>query len=266
MIHSIKILLIITILTLLPSCSKKDNPIQPIIDNPLQILLLGEWNYGNREKLVFFPNGIFVDSSFDSYTDSPGIWCLTYIVTGNYSITDSILEFSQYRMIYADTVHYYLLGTSWSPVSIHFANGDLYMSGMPVLEPQDSITNELSGKWKMTLWMATWIKNPVSKFTEGQYIHQYIFNPKDSTYKYSSSFPSNPAFSDGEEIYPYTYSPPFLTTWDWPRIEVIFNNNKMYWLYQGSVRYSKSKIESENARISMRPNQRLLMTSPRNEK
>ena len=212
-------------------------------DETLSQSVIGSWKAMNPwggssgsaswYRIDFRTDGTFADTIFNAFNWFQSSDTLTIISSGNYSIQNQVVEYSNvsfsYKTVSGKPQSFII---SKLPNFLSITGDSLEMTDVNVLTPVDSTTNQLIGSWKFIFW--NYISSSISfnPTYSGRREVIHIFG-KDSSYTqiwkyldrsdYGQSWKGN-----------YYYNPPLLRTnagGAVDNIRVEFHSSKMYWFF-----------------------------------
>ncbi len=223
-------LLFLTIL--LTGCEWYRPPNEPLdADAVLRKNIVGTWRTSKSFKIIYYSNGLFVDSLF-FYSQVDTNQCFLYhSFQGKYSILNNILQYTNIHCTFLDTT--ILTGMSRVPMrqEIQISDNRLICRSIELLTSSQPNDSDLWGTWIDITWVYHYVKGPPLIIYEGRERKSYTFF-KDSTYFYygQECLDGNPWPNPSWKV-KYSYTPPILNFWeDSIRVEFKYGN-KMYWYY-----------------------------------
>ena len=233
------LILLVPFLLLFISCS--ENIINPSEDDLLTSKIIGTWKDNQNYSITFYNNNTFKDSIyFDSNPDTSANNYGLFIRKGKYSISNSVLELTEFNIDTIITNSMIGMGMNSTHSEISIINNQLRMIPLLIFYKPDNYVSDLWGEWTNTGWYCqrdadTTLYKPIY----GPTVEKYIFY-KDSSFCTHSKSTHN-LYNDSTYTYTanwdYSYTPPYL---DIPapayyNLKVKFGSSKMHWYFDVPV-------------------------------
>ena|ERR1039458_1809959 len=232
-------------LLLAVGCSKNDNPVIGNNDDLLKSQLLGTWKSGLYTK-QFNQDNTFIDSISNYYGESPSTMVLDFVARGQYSITDSIIYYSNCQLVFADSTHWAQTevgkGELFYAAKLNITNNILHLTSTEPFTQTSGLQSELKGVWISHLWFVGIERSPIATMRQGTVSTTYTFNTDSSKYQFVQTDSFDSPYYQNSGSYSFTYAPPFLNTVNNTNILVEFSRGSMLWTYDwGGYSYTKTK-------------------------
>jgi hypothetical protein len=220
----------LSLLVLLSSCEKDDG------NASLKDQLIGTWRSTNSyyKSYTFFEDSTFIDTSF--YMESPALFRVLEVISGDYSINNECLVFSNVHMLYFDGLEdEYVLGsgTTYDPVyNVSFRGDVLVLNQQDDFKPVRANNNGIIGKWSYDKLVAVYDKKLEIRCAGGTLYGIYDFDPDLNVYwQYEISYAGIVETSSSSTTYILNDSKLTVNQWGLYNINVSFKRDHMVWLY-----------------------------------
>ncbi len=227
--YSIKMFGVLIFSLIMIGCDETSSP-QPIKYTMLGNLI-GQWHSDYSGGIIFYEDGTFVDSIKTWYSNSISQKA-EYVVQGNYMLNDSILTFSNVKMLYCmysdDPLHRGIL-SYYKPAIVSFAGGDLQLRKTMKVEKQNSSTTDFSGEWKTTIYGIEYQRDNTPQYVCGEVNFTLNFNDSTAICTISENRLYNSMFENKTDEHDYSFENGWLEIINFGSYFVEWINGKAYW-------------------------------------
>lgn len=230
LIHYLRFFSILVFLIPLVSCEKNEN------DQLLKEKILGTWQSTNSyyKSYSFFDDNTFIDTAFYLISENPSTFEVSEIISGDYSIHDGLLMFSNINLVYVKG-HSELssFATTYDAKYIISFNADiLVLNQKDIFTPLNNSSSEIVGKWAHNKLIAVLDKSTDNVFTGGLVKGIYEFKSDLSvTWQYKYSYENIEKTGGSAATYELENSNLTIINWGLYDLSVSFTKGDMVWIY-----------------------------------